>query len=51
MILTNELDWDPGQLDLYLEDDEQWYDAISDLEQDPLTNLFDEFGEYHWSNP
>ncbi len=31
VILTSELDWDPGQLDLTLEDDENWYDAISDI--------------------
>jgi len=49
VILTGELDWDPGQLDLTLEDDEHWYDAISDLIPDPFTNLFDEYGDYrHW---
>jgi len=46
VILTSELDWDPGQLDVAQKDDEQWFDAISDLEIDPLTNLFDEFGNY-----
>jgi len=46
VILTSELDWDPGQLDLTLEDDEHWYDAISDFTADPFTNLFDEYGDY-----
>jgi len=46
VILTSELDSDPGQLDVAQKDDEQWFDAISDLEIDPLTNLFDEFGNY-----
>ncbi len=47
VILTSELDWDPGQLDVALEDDDQWFDAINDLEGDPFTNLYDEFGNYH----
>jgi len=46
VILTCEFDWDPGQLDVALEDDGQWLDAVSDLEGDPFTNLFDEFGNY-----
>ena len=46
MVLTSELDWDPGQLDLALDDDDNWYDAISDLAADPFTNLFDEYGDY-----
>ncbi len=46
VILTSELDWDPGQLDVALEDDEQWFDAVSDLEADPFINLYDEFGNY-----
>jgi len=49
VILTSELDWDPGQLDLTLKDNENWYDAISDLAGEPFTNLFDEYGDYqHW---
>ena len=34
-------------LDHTLTDDEQWADALSNLEADPSTNLFDEFGNYH----
>jgi len=46
VILTRELDWGPDQLDLTHVDDENWYDAISDLVADPFTNLFDEYGDY-----
>jgi len=46
VILTRELDWEPDQLDLTHVDDENWYDAISDLVADPFTNLFDEYGDY-----
>jgi len=34
-ILTSELDWDPGQWDVALNDDEQWFDAISNFECTP----------------
>jgi hypothetical protein len=46
VFLTGELDWDPSVLDHNVTDDEQWYDAITDLETDPTTNLFDEYGNY-----
>ena len=46
VFMTNKLEWDPSVLDHDLTDDEQWYDAISDLETDPTTNLFDEYGNY-----
>ena len=46
VFLTGELEWNPSVLDHALTDDEQWYDAISDLEADPTTNLFDEYGNY-----
>ncbi len=45
VFLTSELDWDPSVLD-HSHEDEQWFDAVSDLEADPTTNLFDEFGNY-----
>jgi hypothetical protein len=44
--LTGESDWDPSVLDHDLQSDEQWADAVSELEADPTTNLFDEFGNY-----
>jgi len=37
VILTSELDWDPAQLDVALDEDKNWYDAISDLAADPST--------------
>ncbi len=49
MVLTRELDWDPSQLDLALEDDDNWYYAVSDFATDPFTNFFDEHVDYqHW---
>jgi hypothetical protein len=33
-------------LDHTFDDDNEWFDAISDLIADPTTNLFDEFGDY-----
>ena len=46
VFLTSETEWDPSILDHEHEDD-QWFDAINDLESDPTVNLFDEFGNYH----
>ena len=46
VFFTSELEWDPSVLDHVLVDDEQWYDAVTDLETDPTMNLFDEFGNY-----
>jgi hypothetical protein len=46
VILTSDMDWDPTILDHTLDDDDEWFDAISDLIADPTTNLFDEFGDY-----
>jgi hypothetical protein len=47
VICTSDTDWDPTILDHTLNDDDDWYDAIEDLEEDPSTNLFDEYGNYH----
>ena len=46
VFLTSETEWNPSIMDHDLEEDEQWFDAISDLSADPTTNLFDEFGDY-----
>jgi hypothetical protein len=46
VFLTAENEWDPSVMDHDFQGDEQWYDAISELENDPHTNLFDEFGNY-----
>jgi hypothetical protein len=41
------VDWDPTVLlDHTLDDDDEWFDAVSDLQNDPTTNLFNEFGNY-----
>ena len=45
VILTSDADWDPRALDHSVDDDDDWFDAISDLEANPATNLFDECGE------
>jgi hypothetical protein len=47
VFLTSELEWDPSVLDHDHLDDDQWFDALSDIESNPNTNLFDEFGDYH----
>ena len=46
IFLTGETDWDPSVLDHDPLEHENWADAICDLEADPTTNLFDEFGDY-----
>ena len=46
VFLTSERNWDPSVLDHTITDDEQWYDAVTELEADPNTNLFDELGNY-----
>ena len=45
VILTSEEDWDPTVLD-FEHDEDDWYDAVSELEGNPHANLFDEFGNY-----
>ena len=46
VFFTSELEWNPTVLDHVLTDDDQWYDAVTDLEADPTMNLYDEFGNY-----
>ena len=45
VILTSEDNWDPSVLD-FEHDEDDWYDAVKELEGNPHTNLFDEFGNY-----
>jgi len=40
VILTGDADWDPGILDLDLDKNEAWFDAISDLPQEEATLCF-----------
>jgi hypothetical protein len=46
VVLTADQEWHPSVLDNDLEDDEDWYDAISQLPDDPTNQLFDQFGNY-----
>ena len=44
MIFTSDVDWDPRVLDFDIDDDDDWYDAISDNMNH--SELFDAFGNY-----
>ncbi len=46
LILTGDNDWDPTILDHNIDDDETWFDAISDLPNDNVSPLFDHYGNY-----
>ena len=43
---TSDEPWDPTVIDHNMEDDDQWFDAVTELTADPQRNLFDEFGNY-----
>jgi len=49
VVLTGDADWDPSVLDLDLDENETWFDVISDLPHDKLPSAFDEFGDYNKS--
>jgi len=46
VILTEDADWDPGVLDLDLDEQEAWFDAMTNLPTDRPPSTFDEFGDY-----
>jgi hypothetical protein len=46
VILTSDATWNPSVLDNDLDGDEQWFDAQSDMQNDSIDLLFDEFGNY-----
>ncbi|MEL7196229.1 MAG: reverse transcriptase domain-containing protein [Bacteroidota bacterium] len=46
VIMTSDQVWDPTQLDHTYNDVEEWYDAVTKLENNELYNLFDEYGNY-----
>ena len=48
VVWTSDTDWDPAVLDCSIEDEETWYDAISDLEGGILHSPFDEYGQYKY---
>src|SRR5688500_13679094 len=44
--MTTDDDWDPSVLYHAIDDDDQWFDAVSDILDNPTTRLLDEFGDY-----
>jgi hypothetical protein len=46
IILTGDVDWDPCILDHQMDENDDWYDAVSALTMNPNAVLFDEFGDY-----
>jgi len=46
VILTGDMDWDPGVLDCNFEDSETWHDALSKPSMALPNPWFDEFGDY-----
>ena len=46
--MTGEPTWDSSVLDHNHEDEDQWLDAVSELDTDSSHNLFDEFGNYRY---
>jgi len=47
VVLTGDANWDPSVLDANLDDEEAWFDAITDLPQSKLPSVFDKFGDYN----
>ena len=45
--MTSPKEWDPSVLDLELEAEENWFDHVDAVEQDPVHNTFDRFGRHH----
>ena len=46
VILTSDLDWDPTILDNIIDDNDTWFDSVSNLQDDSVSNLFDLHGNY-----
>jgi hypothetical protein len=46
VIFTSPEPWRPNVLDHDLDDDENWFDAMSDLPDDITESMFDEYGDY-----
>ena len=46
LILTSDVDWDPTVLDNTIDDDETWFDAITDLSTNSISPLFHACGNY-----
>ena len=46
IILTSDTDWNPSILDNTIDDNEEWFDALSDFPNDTPDSLFDLQGNY-----
>ena len=46
VIMTSENTWDPSILDHDLDQDDEWFDTISDRIEYPSDQRFDEFGDF-----
>ena len=46
VILTSDLDCDPTILDNIIDDNDTWFDSVSNLQDDAVSNLFDLHGNY-----
>ena len=46
VIWTSDEEWDPTVLDHTIKDDEEWYDATTDMQEGIIQSPFDEFGNY-----
>jgi hypothetical protein len=46
VLFTSDSEWDPTVLDYDLDEDEQWFDALSDIPEGTDNKLFDEYGDY-----
>ena len=46
VVLTGDTDWDPSVLDNEIDDNENWFDAVSDFTDCDLNQLFDLQGNY-----
>jgi hypothetical protein len=46
VILTSDAEWNPSILDNDLDDDDDWFEALSEIPDDPTNQLFDQYGNY-----
>ena len=47
VVMMSPKEWDPSVLNLELEAEENWFDHVNAVEQDPVHNAFDHFGHCH----
>ena len=47
IVMTSPKEWDPSVLNLELEAEENWFDHVDAVEQDPVHNTFDHHGQHH----